>query len=369
VYKRFVYILLAKEMEKENTKRLKSLHAEIAELRTRVSNLKQVKDEKALATQAPEKKTVAKEVNFKTAHELIGHYGKVYALDWRSDSVHLASASQDGKLLVWDGVTTNKRHFINLRSSWVMTCAYAPSGQMIACGGLDNLCSIYMLPANFGLPETNDRPKHELAFHQGYLSCCKFLSDQQILTSSGDGQCILWDITRQDVLRTFESHEADVMSISVCDADPNIFVSGSCDRTARVWDQRQERSIYTFVGHVTDINSVKWIPGTKTFASGSDDSTVRLYDLRAYSQINMYASSKVACGVTSVDFSASGKYLFCGYDDDPFGGVWSTIESTLLQPLKKKQEKVRISCLGVPKTGYCLATGTWNNLLTIWTTG
>ncbi len=53
------------------------------------------------------------------------------------------SASQDGKLIVWDSYSTNKVHAIPLRSSWVMTCAYAPSGSFVACGGLDNICSIY----------------------------------------------------------------------------------------------------------------------------------------------------------------------------------------------------------------------------------
>lgn len=56
---------------------------------------------------------------------------------------NLVSASQDGKLIVWDSHTTNKVHAIPLRSSWVMTCAYAPSGSYVACGGLDNICSIY----------------------------------------------------------------------------------------------------------------------------------------------------------------------------------------------------------------------------------
>lgn len=57
-------------------------------------------------------------------------------------SRNLVSASQDGKLIVWDGYTTNKVHAIPLRSSWVMTCAYAPSGNYVACGGLDNICSV-----------------------------------------------------------------------------------------------------------------------------------------------------------------------------------------------------------------------------------
>lgn len=36
-----------------------------------------------------------------------------------TDKKHLVSASQDGKLIVWDGFTTNKVHAVPLRSSWV----------------------------------------------------------------------------------------------------------------------------------------------------------------------------------------------------------------------------------------------------------
>jgi WD40 repeat protein len=76
---------------------------------------------------------------------LKGHLAKIYAMHWSADKRHLVSASQDGKLIVWDAYTTNKVHAIPLRSSWVMTCAYSPSGGFVACGGLDNICSIYSL--------------------------------------------------------------------------------------------------------------------------------------------------------------------------------------------------------------------------------
>lgn len=95
---------------------------------------------------------------------------------------NLVSASQDGKLIVWDSYTTNKVHAIPLRSSWVMTCAYAPSGSYVACGGLDNICSIYSLKTREG----NVRVSRELPGHTGYLSCCRFYDDNQIVTSSGD---------------------------------------------------------------------------------------------------------------------------------------------------------------------------------------
>ena len=76
---------------------------------------------------------------------------------------HLVSASQDGKLIVWDSYSTNKVHAIPLRSSWVMTCAYAPSGSFVASGGLDNICSIYGLKTREG----NVKVTRELNGHTG----------------------------------------------------------------------------------------------------------------------------------------------------------------------------------------------------------
>ena len=37
-----------------------------------------------------------------------GHLAKIYAMHWASDSRNLVSASQDGKLIVWDSYSTNK---------------------------------------------------------------------------------------------------------------------------------------------------------------------------------------------------------------------------------------------------------------------
>ncbi|KAH6562305.1 hypothetical protein BASA60_011173 [Batrachochytrium salamandrivorans] len=130
-------------------------------------------------------------------------------MHWGSDKRHLVSASQDGKLIVWDAFTTNKVHAIPLRSSWVMTCAYAPSGNYVACGGLDNICSIY----NLKTKEGSVKVARELSAHTGYLSCCRFISDRQILSSSGDMSCMLWDIDAGMKTLEFNDHTGDVMSL------------------------------------------------------------------------------------------------------------------------------------------------------------
>ena len=89
-------------------------------------------------------------VQTRTRRTLRGHLAKIYAMHWGTDSRLLVSASQDGKLIIWDSYTTNKVHAIPLRSSRVMTCAYGPSGNYVACGGLDNICSIYNLKTREG---------------------------------------------------------------------------------------------------------------------------------------------------------------------------------------------------------------------------
>ena len=145
-------------------------------------------------------------IPIKCKRSLRGHLAKIYAIQWSEEKTKLVSASQDGKLLVWDALTTNKSHAIPLRCSWVMTCAYAPSGNFVACGGLDNICSVYALDK-----ENVIKPTKELNFHTGYLSCCRFIDDRQILTSSGDATCILWDVETGSKVTQFTEHEGDVM--------------------------------------------------------------------------------------------------------------------------------------------------------------
>ncbi len=61
-------------------------------------------------------------IKIKAKGVLKGHLAKIYALQWgiESNSRYVVSASQDGKLIVWDSYTTNKMHAIPLRSSWVI---------------------------------------------------------------------------------------------------------------------------------------------------------------------------------------------------------------------------------------------------------
>uniref|UniRef100_A0A2P2MU93 ERECTA-LIKE 4 family protein n=1 Tax=Rhizophora mucronata TaxID=61149 RepID=A0A2P2MU93_RHIMU len=311
---------------------------------------------------------------------LQGHTGKVYSLDWSPEKNRIVSASQDGRLIVWNAQTSQKTHAIKLPCAWVMTCAFSPNLQSVACGGLDSVCSIF----NLNLPTDNDGNlpvTRMLSGHKGYVSCCQYVPDEDthLITSSGDQTCALWDVTTG--LRTsifggeFQSgHTADVLSVSINGSNSRIFVSGSCDATARLWDTRAaSRAVRTFHGHEGDVDTVKFFPDGNRFGTGSYDGTCRLFDIRTGHQLQVYFPQNgvnETPHVTSIAFSISGRLLFAAYsNDDCF--VWDTLLAEVVLNLGSLQNshEGRITCLGLSADGSALCTGSWDTNLKIWAFG
>jgi len=347
----------------EIQERIAAAKRNIEDLKEKVKVARESTNDATLKDQTKDLPSLPKSEKLKYRRTLKGHLAKIYAMHWteQAKSYHLVSASQDGKLLIWDGLSTNKIHAIPLRSSWVMTCAYSPGGNYVACGGLDNTCSIYSLRSRER--DATIRVLKELNYHVGYISCCRFLSEQQILTSSGDMTCILWDIETGAKQAEFLDHNGDVMGLSINPQEKNTFVSGACDTNAKLWDIRSHKCVQTFQGHTSDINSVNFFPNGMAFATGSDDNSCRLFDIRADRELMKYSQDNIACGITSVAFSISGRYLFAGYDDFHCN-VWDTLKGERVFTLQGHDN--RVSCLGVSSDGMALCTGSWDGLLRVW---
>jgi len=337
--------------------RIKVAKEEAEGLREKIKKQRDKLNDTSLEDASQHIQIVAK-LNIKQRRTLKGHFAKIYAMHWSEQDRQLVSASQDGKLIVWQAFQTLKLAAIPLRSAWVMTCAYSPSGNLVACGGLDNICSIY----NVKSKDAQIKVTKELVEHTGYLSCCRFVNDDQIVTSSGDMSCVLWDINNGTSIRTFTGHSGDVMGVSTA-PDKNTFVSGGCDTFAKFWDIRTGKCEQTFEGHTSDINAVCFFPDGKAFGTGSDDASCRLFDTRTNRELRKYTKDNIICGITSVAFSTSGRFMFAGYDDFNCY-VWDTIKGRNLTVLPGHDN--RVSCLGVSHDGMALCTGSWDSFLKVW---
>ncbi|KAJ2907609.1 ribosome assembly [Coemansia aciculifera] len=74
-------------------------------------------------------------------------------------------------------------------------------------------------------------------------------------------------------------HTEAVISASFS-PDGSQLASGSGDTTVRIWDLATETPRHTLKGHKNWVLSISWSPDGKTLASGSMDNTVRLWDPR-----------------------------------------------------------------------------------------
>uniref|UniRef100_A0A8C9SZR1 Guanine nucleotide binding protein (G protein), beta 5b n=2 Tax=Scleropages formosus TaxID=113540 RepID=A0A8C9SZR1_SCLFO len=336
----------------------------LATLKTESETLKTKLEEERAKLHDAELHQVAEKVEalgqfiIKTRRTLKGHGNKVLCMDWCKDKRRIVSSSQV-RPFRW----RRHEHAVTMPCTWVMACAYAPSGCAVACGGLDNKCSVY--PLSLDKNENLAAKKKSVAMHTNYLSACSFTnSDMQILTSSGDGTCALWDVESGQLLQSFHGHSADVLCLDLAPSETgNTFVSGGCDKKANVWDMRSGQCIQSFESHESDINSVRYYPSGDAFASGSDDATCRLFDLRADREVSVYSKDSIIFGVSSVDFSLSGRLLFGGYNDYTIN-VWDVLKGTRVSILFGHEN--RVSTLRVSPDGTAFCSGSWDHTLRIW---
>ncbi|XP_077568546.1 guanine nucleotide-binding protein subunit beta-5b-like isoform X2 [Stigmatopora nigra] len=338
----------------------------LASLKRESDNLKKKLDEerKKLSdvelSKVAEKVEVVSSLSIQTRRVLKGHTNKVLCMDWCKDKRRMVSSSQDGRVIVWDAFTLNKEHVFGLPCTWVMACAYAPSGCAVACGGLDNKCCVF--PLTLDPSENPVTKKKVVAMHTNYLSACTFTnSDMQLLTSSGDGTCALWDVESGQMLQSFHGHTADILSLDLAPSETgNTFVTGGCDKKSNVWDMRSGQNIQSFEDHQSDINCVKYYPSGDAFASASDDATCRFYDLRADRQVAVYEKDSIIFGASSVDFSMSGRLIFAGYNDYTIN-VWDVLKGNRISTMYGHEN--RVSRVRLSPDGTALCSASWDTTL------
>ncbi|MEH1856275.1 MAG: hypothetical protein V7L11_32455 [Nostoc sp.] len=197
-------------------------------------------------------------------------------------------------------------------------------------------------------------PKQQSAFVESTTQSKAFAADKTLENVAIAGQ-----------IHTLQGHCDSVYSVAYS-PDGRIIASGSKDSTIKLWDVSTGREIYTLKGHFDSVNSVVFSPDGKTFASGSDDTTIQLWDVTTGRQIRTLQAHS-AC-VRSVAFSPDGKILASGSTASTIK-LWDVTTGGQIRTLKGHSDWVR--SVAFSPDGRTLVSGSDDKTIQLWdvTTG
>ncbi len=170
----------------------------------------------------------------------------------------------------------------------------------------------------------------------------------------------LWE-TPPNYITTLEGHTRAVRSV-VFSPDGTILASGSQDSTIKLWDVATKTNIATLSGHNNKVNTVSFSPDGTILASGSQDRTIRLWDVATRTEIATI-EDRDRGAMVSVSFSPDGTMLASGAS----GGtvkLWDVATGTSIATLEGHEDWV--SAVSFSPDGTMLASGSGDRTIRLW---
>lgn len=304
------------------------------------------------------------------------HTGAVWTMKFSPCGKLLATGGQDNMLRIWV-LKAAYPHFDDMRTKYAdVRVSPAPSLESLNSIVSENSVGDFLTQAQTMSDEDKDAPfmSRPLCVYKGHASDVLDVSWSKnyfILSSSMDKTVRLWHISRRECLCIFQ-HIDFVTAIVFHPKDDRYFLSGSLDGKLRLWNIPEKKvtmwnevsslittanfchngkfavagtydgkcifytteqlKYYTQI-HVrstrgknakgSKITGVEPLPGEDKILVTSNDSRIRLYDLRDLTLTCKYKGCTNNSSQIKASFSPKSKYLICG-SEDHFVYIWKT---------------------------------------------
>ncbi len=117
-----------------------------------------------------------------------------------------------------------------------------------------------------------------LEVHSDWVNSVAFSPDStKIISGSYDKTIKIWDANTGQCLKTLEGHSRYVSSVAYS-PDGTKIISGSYDYTIKIWNANTGECLKTLKGHKYTVESVAYSPDSKRIISGSSDETIKIWD-------------------------------------------------------------------------------------------
>lgn len=246
----------------------------------------------------------------------VGHKGAVWSASLNTNVTRAITGSADYTAKLWDCLSGEELHSFT-HERIIKTVNFAKDGTRILTGGQDKILRI------FDLSKMDAEPQ-KLEGHTQPIKIALWSADDNLLFSAGgESEFKVWDTRTWTVVKTVptkmplsslelsldKKHITTAAGKEVCffdldtfsnvksftlsnelnsaslSPDRSTFVIGGTDFWVRVYDFTTGKEQEILKGHHGPVHCVRFAPDGATFASGSEDGTIRLWqsgDVRAY---------------------------------------------------------------------------------------
>ncbi|MBD3350572.1 MAG: TIR domain-containing protein [Candidatus Lokiarchaeota archaeon] len=120
------------------------------------------------------------------------------------------------------------------------------------------------------------------------------------------------NMSEKGLLKQFKPHNRAIYSVCVTPDLKNL-ITGSIDRTVKVWQLQNGDLVHELKGHEEEVNCVNISPDGQKIISGSEDETLKLWSIDSGKVLRNLEDHKG--GIFSACFSYDNKYVISGAED------------------------------------------------------
>ncbi|XP_029570154.1 autophagy-related protein 16-1 isoform X3 [Salmo trutta] len=259
-------------------------------------------------------------------HVFEAHDGEVNAVRFSPGSRLLATGGMDRRVKLWEVVSgrCEPKGALTGSNAGITSIEFDSAGSYLLAASNDFASRIWTVD--------DYRLRHTLTGHSGKVLAARFLLDNaRIVSGSYDRTLKLWDLRSKVCMKTVFAGSScnDIVCTEQC------VMSGHFDKKVRFWDIRAESIVreLELLGRVTslDLNHDR----TELLTCSRDD-LVKIIDLRSNAIRQTFSAQGFKCGAdwTRVTFSPDGSYVAGGSADGALY-VWNVLTGKLERTLDK----------------------------------